>query len=60
MDIEYFSSDNGAEAWLNYIQINARRKLKLSGNYLNFRDVESLGNEIGEYLIIPEDQNQII
>ena len=51
IDIEYSSSDNGAEAWLDYIQINARRKLKLSGNYFNFRDAESLGNEIGEYKI---------
>ena len=38
IDIEYSSSDNGAEAWLDYIQINAKRKLKLSGNYFNFRD----------------------
>jgi protein involved in ribonucleotide reduction len=51
VDIEYTSSDNGAEAWLNYIQINARRQLKLSGSYFNFRDTESLGNEIGEYKI---------
>jgi len=51
VDLEYSSPDNGAEAWLNYIQINARRKLKLSGNYLNFRDPESLGNQIGEYKI---------
>ena len=51
IDIEYSSSDNGAEAWLDYIQINAKRKLKLSGNYFNFRDAESLGNEIGQYKI---------
>ena len=51
LDIEYSSTDNGAEAWLDYIQINARRKLKLSGNYLNFRDPASLGNEIVEYKI---------
>ncbi|MEC9209320.1 MAG: type IX secretion system sortase PorU [Bacteroidota bacterium] len=51
LDIEYESLDNGAEAWLNYIELNARRKLKLNGNYFNFRDAESLGNEIGEYKI---------
>ncbi len=51
IDIEYESSDIGAEAWLNYIQINSRRKLKLSGDYFKFRDVESLGNEIGQFKI---------
>ena len=32
IDIEYSSLDNGAEAWLDYIELNARRKLQLSGN----------------------------
>ena len=51
IDIEYSSLDNGAEGWLNYIEINARRKLKLIGNSLAFRDVASLGNAIGQYRI---------
>ena len=51
IDIEYSSLDNGALGWLNYIEINARRKLKLIGNSLAFRDVASLGNTIGEYRI---------
>ena len=51
IDIEYTSTDNGAEAWLNYIEINARRKLKLSGDFFTFRDTESVGGEIGEYRI---------
>jgi len=51
MDIEYSSMDNGAEAWLNYIEVNARRKLKLMDDYLKFRDIESLGEEVGEYRI---------
>ena len=51
LDIEYNSLDGGAEAWLNYIQINARRKLRLSGDYFNFRDVESLASEVGSYHI---------
>jgi hypothetical protein len=51
VDLEYYSADNGAEAWLNYIQINARRELKLSSGYLKFRDVKSLSNEIGEFVI---------
>jgi hypothetical protein len=51
LDLEYSSSDIGAEAWLDYIQINARRKLRLSDNNLIFRDVESLGSEVGKYKI---------
>ena len=51
IDIEYSSLDNGAEGWLNYIEINARRELKLIGNSLAFRDVASLGNTIGQYRI---------
>ena len=49
VNLVYSSGDSGAEAWLNYIEINARRKLKLSGNDLTFRDVESLSDEIGKY-----------
>ena len=45
--LDYSSTDNGALAWLNYIEINARRGLKMSGNTLLFRDALSLGNEVG-------------
>ena len=51
IDFEYFSADSGAEAWLNYIEINARRKLKVTGDAFNFRDPYSLGDELGEYQI---------
>ena len=51
VNLEYSSGDSGAEAWLNYIEVNARRELKLSGNYLTFRDVESLSDEIGKFEI---------
>ncbi len=51
VNLEYSSGDSGAEAWLNYIEINARRELKISGNYLTFRDVESLADEIGKFEI---------
>tara|TARA_B100001758_G_C18417002_1_gene621093 strand:- start:14892 stop:18254 length:3363 start_codon:yes stop_codon:yes gene_type:complete len=51
VNLEYSSSDNGAKAWLDYVEINARRKLKLHGNDLFFRDVESISNEVGEFII---------
>jgi len=49
--VEYNSSDYGAKAWLDYIQINARRQIRLATNYLIFRDIKNIGNGIGEYKI---------
>ena len=47
--IDYSSSDNGASAWLDYIEINARRALKMSGSAMLFRDVELMTNEVATY-----------
>ena len=49
IDIEYSSSDNGAFSWLNYIEVNAKRKLKMSGNYLLFRDADSIENGVASF-----------
>ena len=49
INVDYSSSDNGALAWLNYIEINARRELKMSANFLLFRDASSLANEVGTF-----------
>ena len=49
IDIEYSSTDNGALSWLNFIEVNARRKLKVSGNSLLFRDAASIGNEVASF-----------
>lgn len=51
INLEFSSTDNSAEAWLDYIEINSRRELKMSSDYITFRDVESLSNEIGEFVI---------
>lgn len=47
--IDYSSSDNGASAWLNYIEINARRVLKMSGSAMLFRDAELMTDEVATY-----------
>lgn len=47
--IDYSSSDNGASAWLNYIEINARRALKMSGSAMLFREIELTTNEVATY-----------
>jgi hypothetical protein len=51
LDIEYSSDDDGAEAWLDYVHIDAIRDLKLSGDYINFSNVESISNELAQYVI---------
>lgn len=41
-----------ALAWLDYIEVNARRKLMMSGNQLFFRDVRSTGvGKIAQYTL---------
>jgi hypothetical protein len=49
INVDYTSSDNGALAWLNYIEVNARRELKMSGNSLLFRDASLIANEVGSF-----------
>ncbi len=51
INLDYASNDNNANAWLDYIEINARRKLKMSGNSLSFRDVESLSEQIAAFTL---------
>ena len=47
--IDYNSSDNGSSAWLDYIEINARRALKMNGSSMLFRDVALMTNEVATY-----------
>ena len=49
IDIEYSSSDNSALSWLNYIEINARCKLKMTENFLLFRDAALITNEVASF-----------
>jgi len=38
IELSYLSFDNGAQMWLDYIEINAKRKLKISNSLLEFRN----------------------
>lgn len=42
--LKYFASNSNSEAWLDYIEINYRRNLKVNNEVLFFRDVESVGD----------------
>lgn len=37
--------NTASQAWLDYIEINARRKLTLSSNQMHFRDLQSVKND---------------
>jgi hypothetical protein len=43
------SSSNPSEAWLDYIEINARRQLKMTGSQMDFRDINSIGQPATEF-----------
>jgi Peptidase family C25/FlgD Ig-like domain len=40
------SSGNDMEAWLDYVELNARRKLLMAGSQMSFRDIEALGKPL--------------
>ena len=46
LSIQFSSSYYGAEGWIDYLELNARRKLKFTGQQLLFRDVESVAEEV--------------
>jgi hypothetical protein len=52
LKVQYFGSGSSPEAWLDYIEINYRRKLKTNNELLFFRDKKSVGqNNILEFSI---------
>ncbi|MBW8049380.1 MAG: type IX secretion system sortase PorU, partial [Cytophagales bacterium] len=44
-------SSGNAVGYLNYLEINAQRELKLYGNQTQFRSIESLNNAVSEFKI---------
>ncbi|MBL4652775.1 MAG: type IX secretion system sortase PorU, partial [Flavobacteriales bacterium] len=44
IEVTFNKGGSKARAWLNYIEINARRLLKMNGNQMHFRDLNSVGS----------------
>ncbi len=44
VDIVFNKSTASSEAWIDYLTVNARRKLIYTGQQLHFRDTKSVGN----------------
>jgi hypothetical protein len=61
LDVLFTNSDQSAIGWLDYITINARRKLKLSESQLLFRDIQSVGyGNIGAFEITNANEDIIV
>ncbi len=43
------NSSNPSEGWLDYIQINARRQLTMTGAQMDFRDIQSIGQNTTKF-----------
>jgi hypothetical protein len=53
VELKYNYSENNAIGWLDRIELNARRSLRMNTSFLNFRDVESVGSlELGKFEIL--------
>lgn len=61
LSIQFTSSYSGAEGWIDYLELNTRRKLSFSSGQLLFRDTESILSEgIAEYEITGVNSNVIV
>ena len=51
INLEYLSDNSSAEAWLDFIQINYRRNLIMSDDFMIFRNLKSSEHSIGQFEI---------
>lgn len=58
LSIKYNKSTSSAVGWLNYIEVNAHRELKMVNDQMHFRSVESLGTDrIARYTLSNTDND---
>ena len=50
IDIELANSGAG-EGWLDYITLNVRRRLVMTGNMMRFSDIEASGNSVSKFIL---------
>tara|TARA_B100001109_G_scaffold255665_2_gene259877 strand:+ start:2335 stop:6162 length:3828 start_codon:yes stop_codon:yes gene_type:complete len=52
ISVTYNKPQAVAKAWLNFINLNVRRSLVMSGSFMSFRDIESVGtNQVSEFFL---------
>ncbi len=61
VELTYNKAVAGARGWLNYISVNATRKLHLHSSQMNFRNVHNIGEgNVSEYTISNVNNSLII
>lgn len=55
--VEYPSTGGSNEGWLDYIQINTRRQLRMEGNQMDFRDAKTLSSPSANFTITNAGSN---
>lgn len=45
VNVVYPNVSDQSQGWLDYIEVNVRRQLKMSGSYMEFRDLQSMSND---------------
>jgi hypothetical protein len=61
VSLTYNKSTSTSVGWLNYIEINARRNLTMSGNQMIFRDQSSVGaNKISQFVLSNSLSNTLV
>jgi len=51
LEVKFASGNPQGKGWLDYIEIIAKRNLKLNGSFVQFRSFESLNNAISKYRV---------
>ena len=59
LSVTYNPSQNTSVGWLNYMELNARRELKMSGHQMLFRDVRSVGDSANAKFVISNSNSNL-
>ncbi len=59
ISVSYNQPQNTSVGWLNYLELNARRQLKMSGNQMLFRDIQSVADSVNAKFIISNATSSI-
>lgn len=60
INISMNKGNSGSQGWLDFIEINARRNLALSGGQILFRDVNSVGIGNARFRLSNADANMLV
>ncbi len=59
--LEYIKSTSGSEGWLNYIRAGARCRLIMNGNFLSFRDINSVAaGNVAQFTLSGTGSNTVV